>query len=339
MVEQISTPTGLKDIDQNEFGRLVDVHRRELRAHCYRMLGSLQEAEDMVQETLWRAWDRRETYAGRASLRAWLYKIATNLCIDALRQRPRRGLPITLGEASSPDSPIPRSINEPVWLEPYPFDLPGPEEENPEARISRNESIKLAFLTSLHLLPPRQRAVLLLRDVLDWQTDEVAEALEESPASVKSALHRARYAMARHQQLPPQQNVAETDEEVFRTQLDAYIKAWESADVAGFVALLKEDCTFSMPPTPSWYAGRENVATLVSRTIFGGQAAGRWRLLPTWTNGQPGFGLYRLNEEDEIYRGYGIQVVTWDGDRIADIITFRNPALLEAFDLPSSSEL
>jgi RNA polymerase sigma-70 factor (ECF subfamily) len=339
MVEQISFPANLKDMDQNEFGRLVEAYRRELRAHCYRMLGSLQEAEDMVQETLWRAWDRRETYAGRASLRAWLYKIATNLCIDALRQRPRRGLPITLSEAASPDDPISRSINEPIWLEPYPFDLPGPEEENPEARISRNESIKLAFLTSLHLLPPRQRAVLLLRDVLDWPTDEVAKALEESQASVKSALHRARFTLARRQQLAAQENVAEqVDEETMRVQLEAYIKAWESADVAGFVALLKEDCTFSMPPTPSWYAGRENVAALVSRTIFGGQAAGRWRLLPTWTNGQPGFGLYRLNEEDGIYSGYGIQVVTWDADRIADITTFRNPALLEAFDLPSTIE-
>ena len=198
MVEQTQFPVDLRDIDRQAFGVLAESHRRELRAHCYRMLGSVQEAEEMVQETLLRAWNRRETYEGRSTFRAWLYKIATNLCIDTLRQRPRRGLPVTRENASTLEQPIPASINEPIWLEPYPDDLSAPEESNPEARYSKNESIRLAFLATLHLLPPRQRAVLILRDVLDWQANEVAEALEQSVPSVKSALHRARVTLAKH---------------------------------------------------------------------------------------------------------------------------------------------
>ena len=337
MVELIKHPSDLKDIDQNEFGALVEAHRRELRAHCYRMLGSLQEADEMVQETFWRAWDRRETYAGRSTLRAWLYKIATNLCIDALRQRPRRALPITLEDASSLEQPIPASIYEPIWLEPYPFDLPAPEDDNPEAKYSMSESIKLAFLASLHLLTPRQRAVLILCDVLDWQLAEAAGVLDQTVSSVKSALHRARSTLARrHPSLQWEVNTDPISGEELHGRLDRYVKAWETADMSGLVALLKDDCTFSMPPIPSWYTGRDTIAGLVSMTIFSGQASGRWRLVPTRANGQTGFGLYLLNPEKAIYEGYGIQVVTWDGDLIADITTFRNPALIPYFDLPKS---
>jgi RNA polymerase sigma-70 factor (ECF subfamily) len=291
----------------------------------------------MVQETLLRAWNRRETYEGRATFRAWLYKIATNLCIDTLRQRPRRGLPVTREDASTLDQPIPASINEPIWLEPFPFDIPAHEDANPEARYSMSESIRLAFLTSLHLLPPRQRAVLILRDVLDWQADEVADALGQTVPSIKSALHRARATLAKYHQTLQRENISAhiADEELHK-QLDRYVKAWEMADVDGLVALLKDDSTFSMPPIPSWYRGREIIGGLVGKTIFSGQASGRWRLLPTRANGQPGFGLYKLNEETKEYDGYGIQVVTFDGEQIADITTFRNPALIAYFDLPST---
>jgi len=337
MVEHTKSPTNLKNMNQNEFGALAESHRRELRAHCYRMLGSIQEADDMVQETFWRAWDRRKTYQGRSTIRAWLYKIATNLCIDTLRQRPRRSLPITREDASALEQPIPVSINEPIWIEPTPFDLPGPEDDDPEAKYSLKESIKLAFLTSLHLMPPRQRAVLILRDVLDWQADEVAEALGQTVSSVKSALHRARTTLARHHQTLQRENIIEQiTEEALQTRLDGYVQAWETADMDGLVALLKDDCTFSMPPIPSWYYGRENIAGLVRKTIFSGQASGRWRLVPTRANGQPGFGLYKLNEGTGNYEGYGIQVVTLDGDLIIDITTFQNPALIAFFDLPLS---
>ncbi|MGZ9224136.1 MAG: sigma-70 family RNA polymerase sigma factor [Anaerolineales bacterium] len=337
MTEQTTIPASLRDVDQYEFGSLAESHRRELRLHCYRMLGCLQDAEEMVQETFVRAWNRRETYAGRSTFRAWLYKIATNQCLDALRRKPRRALPITRADASTLDVPIPASINEPIWLEPYPFDIPAPEDSNPEARYSMSESIRLAFITSLHLLPPRQRAVLILRDVLDWRAEDVADALGQSVPSVKSALHRARATLAKHHTTLQHENMtAHVADEELRAQLDLYLRAWESADVDGLVALLRDDSTFSMPPIPSWYRGRENIGGLVRKTIFAGQASGRWRLLSTRANGQPGFGLYKLNEEIKGYDGYGIQVVTFDGKQIADITTFRNPALIAFFELPST---
>ena len=333
MIEPPASSVNISTMDQQEFGALAETYSRELRAHCYRMLGSVQEAEETLQEALMRAWDRRATYKGNSTVRAWLYKIATNLCIDLLRQRPRRSLPVSNEEASIPDNPIPPSINEPVWLEPYPFDIPGPEQENPEARVSMSESIRLAFLTSLHLLPPRQRAVLILCDVLSWQADEVADALDQTVPSVKSALHRARTTLAKHHHTLQRESIKVPADEELREQLDRYVRAWETADVDGLLALLKADATFSMPPIPSWYKGREDIGKLVSKTIFGGQASGRWRMLPVHANGQPGFGLFILNESGG-YDAYGIQVVTFEGTQIADITTFRNPALIPFFGLP-----
>ena len=337
MADQLKFSTNLQAINQHEFGLLAEAYRRELHAHCYRMLGSIQEAEEMVQETLWRAWNRRNTFEGRSTIRAWLYKIATNLCIDTLRQKPRRLLPVIRENASNSDEPIPASINEPIWLEPYPFELPDSVDANPEAKYSMAESIRLAFLTSLHLLPARQRAVLILRDVLDWQTEEVADALGQTVSSVKSALHRARTTLAKHHQALHTETLNEylTDEQL-RNQLDGYVKAWETADVDGLVALLRDDSIFSMPPIPSWYRGSQNIGALVRKTIFSGQASGRWRLLPTRANAQTGFGLYKLNEETGAYAGYGIQVVTFDGKQIIDITTFRNPDLMALFGLPST---
>ena len=326
----------LKDLSQSEFGSLLESHQKELRAHCYRILGSVQEAEEMVQEAFWRAWDRRETYEGRSTIRAWLYRIATNLCIDILRQRPRRGLPITRQSASTLEEPIPASINEPIWLEPFPYDLPGSEDENPEAKYSLKESVKLAFLTSLHLLPPRQRAVLILYDVLGWKTAEVAEVLDQTIPSVKSALHRARTTLTLHYPETQRKNIRKIiADEALQSRLRSYMNAWETADVNGLVALLKDDCSFSMPPIPSWYTGRENIAGLVRKTIFSGQASGRWRLVYTRSNGEPGFGLYRRNEETGVYDGYGIQVVLFSDDLIEDITTFRDPALFKDFNLSS----
>lgn len=337
MIEPTQLPANLRDIDRQAFGALAESHRGELRTHCYRMLGSVQEAEEMVQETLLRAWNRRATYEGRSTFRAWLYRIATNLCIDTLRQRPRRGLPVTREEASTLERPIPASINEPIWLEPYADDLSAPEEANPEARYSKNESIRLAFLAALHLLPARQRAVLILRDVLDWQANEVAEALEQTVPSVKSALHRARATLAKHYPTLHSEAISTpVADEALRSQLDRYVQAWEAADVDVLLSLLRDDSTFSMPPIPSWYQGREDIGGLVRKTIFSGHAGGRWRLLPTRANAQPGFGLYKLNEGTRDYDGYGIQVLTFEGDQITDITTFRSPALLAFFKLPST---
>lgn len=330
----------LEDLSEQEFGALTETHRRELLAHGYRLLGSMQEAEDVVQETFLRAWRRRETYEGRATLRAWLYKIATNLCLDMLRRGPRRTLPIARQAAANPDDPIPMNVAEPTWLEPCPDDLLAAEEANPEARHSERESVTLAFMTALHLLPPRQRAVLILRDVLDWEASEVANLLDTTVPGVKSALHRARATLgSRYQSARPETMPASALDEARHALLQRYVRAWETADVEGLLALLKAEATFSMPPIPAWYRGRENIGALVSKTVFAGPARGRWRLHPTRANGQPGFGLYRRDEAEGVYTGYGIQVVTFDGDQIADITTFRHPALMPYFKLPSSLPL
>ena len=326
----------LHRLSQQEFGALAEQHRRELQAHGYRLLGSAQEAEDLVQETLLRAWRRRETFEGRASFRAWLYKIATNLGLDMLRQRARRTLPVARGPVASTDEPIPPDVREPIWLEPFPDDLLVSGEANPEARYSARESVSLAFMTALHLLPPRQRAVLLLRDVLDWQASEVAELLDMTVPGVKSTLHRARATLGKYYPSPALDTPpAPALDEAKRDLLQRYVRAWEAADMEGLMALLTTEATFSMPPVPAWYQGRENVGALVAKTIFSGQAKGRWRLLPTRANGQPAFGLYRRDQTDGGYAVYGIQVVTLAGDEIADITTFRTPALGALFNLPA----
>ena len=288
----------------------------------------------MVQETFLRAWRRRDTYEGRASLRAWLYKIATNVCLDALRKRPRRAVPITRQPVSTLAEPIPASIMEPIWLEPYPDDLLTPGDDNPEGRFSAQENIRLAFIAALHLLPPRQRAVLILRDVLDWQANEVAEGLDMTVAAVKSALHRARATLS-DQDLAGEGEAVRTLDEGSQSRLQAYVRAWETADIPALLLLLKEDATFSMPPIPSWYRGHAEIAGLTGKTIFSGEAQGRWHLLPTRANRQIAFGLYRQTEVKNVYDGYGIQVLTFGGDQIADITTFRNPALLPFFNLPA----
>lgn len=324
----------LGDLDQNAFSALTEPHRRELQTHCYRLVGSLLEAEDLVQETFLRAWRRRDTYAGRAPLRAWLYKIATNVCLDALKRQPRRSLPIVRGAVATVDDPIPPSINEPIWLEPFPDDWLAPENADPAARYSARESVTLAFMTSLHLLPPRQRAVLILRDVLDWPASEVADFLDVTVPTVKSALHRARTTLVNHYPVGRLEEVTvRVLDETTQAQLERYVSVWETADADGLAELLKDDATFSMPPIPSWYQGPEAIRTLVSKTVFSEQAVQRWRLLTTRANGQPAFGLYQRDEAG-IYNAYGIQVVTFAGELIADITTFRVPALAVHFGLP-----
>jgi RNA polymerase sigma-70 factor, ECF subfamily len=329
------SPADLDRLDQHAFGALVEPCRRELQAHCYRMMGSVQDAEDMVQETFLRAWRRRDTFEGRATFRAWLYKIATNICLDALKKRPRRAVPITYQDVSTLDEPIPTSVMEPIWLEPYPDDWLLVGDDNPEGYFAARESITLAFIAALHLLPPRQRAVLILRDVLDWQANEVADLLDITIAAVKSALHRARSTLTKQEYALERQADPVLDEAA-QAQLAAYMRAWENADVELLHRLLKEDATFSMPPTPSWYQGRDTICGLVSNTIFSGHAQGRWHLRPTRANRQIAFGLYRQGEQPNIYNAYGIQVISFQGQMIADITTFRNPELVSYFRLPST---
>jgi len=329
--------------DAAAFGHLVEPYRRELKAHCYRILGSLHEAEDQVQETLLRAWRRRETYAGRASLRAWLYKIATNACLDALdKRRVRRWLPQERNAAADPAAPLPAHAADAPWLEPFPDEWLPDVDEDPEARYTQRESVTLAFLAALQGLPPRQRAVLLLSDVLDWPAREIAELLEVTPGAVSSLLFRARATLERNyhrRELPVAIGLAD---QATRQLLERYVQAWETADVGGLVALMKEDVVLAMPPAAAWYAGRAVVGAFLAQTVLGvgdmfpGPAAGRWRLVACAANGEAGFGLYlRAPEGDYLPMGVSVVSLSDDGASVAGITSFLDPALPERFGLPA----
>lgn len=330
--------------DEGQFGELTEPYRRELQVHCYRILGSLHEAEDMVQETMLKAWKRLDSYEGRASFRSWLYKIATNSCLDFLDQKKsRRLLPFEDRSPSDPAVPILPPTLEIPWLEPFPDEWLGDKSAtNPEARYSDTESISLAFLTALQALPPRQRAVLILRDVLDFSANETADVLELTVSSVNSALHRARTTLSQRYPHGGMEDSAMTftDE---RTQwlLDHFVQAWERADVDGLVALLKADAALAMPPSPSWYQGNAAIGIFTAATIFAddgmfpGKALNRWKLLPTRANGSPAFAIYQRDEKDA-YQAFGLIALTVDGDKLSQIISFIDPTLPALFGFPST---
>lgn len=315
-----------------EFAALAEAHRAELRLHCYRMLGSLHDAEDLVQDTLLRAWRAFHTYEGRAPLRAWLYKIATNASLDALARRPRRALPTSQRKPADPRRPPEAPVVEPIWLEPYPDDLIASAEGGPEARYDLRESVALAFLAALQTLPPRQRAVLILRDVLAYRAREVADLLDVTVPAVNSLLHRARATMTSTYHRRGREAVAQPGDQSLHVLLDRYVRAWEAADVAGLIALLREDARFAMPPSPSWYRGRRAVAEVAASRVFAGK--GRWRLVATGANGMPAFGLYQQADAGG-YGAVGIQVLGLERGRIADVTTFMDPRLVARFGLPA----
>jgi len=329
--------------DSQQFSEVTEPYRRELQVHCYRILGSVHEAEDMVQETMLKAWKRLDTYEGRASFRSWLYKIATNSCLDFLDQKKsRRLLPFDERSPSDPQTPILPPTPEVSWLEPFPDEWLGDKSAlNPEARYSDAESISLAFLTALQTLPARQRAVLILRDVLDFSANETSEVLELTTSSVNSALHRARTTLSHRFPRGAREDLtmSSTDDKTQRL-LDRFLQAWESADVNGLVALLKADAALAMPPSPSWYQGQSAIGTFVAATIFGndgmfpGEAVNRWRLLPTNANGSPAFAIYQRDEENE-YQPFGLLALTIAGDKLSHIISFIDPTLPSLFGLPA----
>lgn len=313
-------------------------HRRELQLHCYRMTGSVLEAEDLVQETLLRAWMGRATYAGRASVRAWLYRIATNVCLDAVARRKRRLRPADYGPPEDPDQAARPPVTETLWLEPYPdalleglVDLAGP-----EAQIESREAVELAFIAAVQHLPARQRAALLLHDVLGWTAAETAGLFETSVASVNSALQRAR-ATLRHR-IPAGQDgwrVKATSDRAEREIVARYVRAWEAQDVAGLVALLKQDAELSMPPQPSWYCGRDAVGAFLSSNPLSPEWQGRLRLRPTRANGQPAFAVYHREYAAGEFAAFGIMVLRLDGDSIREIAGFIDPRLFPPFGLPA----
>jgi RNA polymerase sigma-70 factor, ECF subfamily len=320
--------------DQEAFEGLVEPYRRELFVYCYRMLGSLQDAEDVVQET----WLRLETFHYHVSFRAWLYKIATHLCLDTLEKRPRRTLPAAAYPVDDPRGPIAAPIEDPIWLEPLPDEWLADEAANPEARYLLQESISLAFLVALHLLPPRQRAVLILREVLDWRAREVAHLLGLSIPAVNSALHRARTTMAKHYRADGRETFElKPEDEAIRTLLNACVHAWETGNLAELIALLTDDAVLAMPPTPSWYQGREAIRTFLTTSMFAGVGHLKgYRLIPTHANGQPALAIYRRTSADGAYRAYSLQVLTIDraSGYIAEVTSFLSPELFARFGLP-----
>jgi RNA polymerase sigma-70 factor (ECF subfamily) len=316
--------------DQMAFAALVGAYRRELLVHCYRMLGSFLDAEDLVQETLLRAWEKRATLTSPGSYRAWLYRIATNACLNQLRRAPRRSLPPDTSPQSDPSSPAPPRLREPIWLEPFPDDLLADEHSDPQARAERSEQTTLAFLVALQRLTPAQRAILLLREVLEWPASEVAEWLNLSVPAVNSGLQRARRALQERNMLQDAPTALPTQE--FQSLLDRYVTCWEQADIPGLVALLREDGWFTMPSFPIWFQGHTDIATAFATYIF---IPGRhWRLLPTRANGSPAFVLYRREAGADVYQLFGMVVLGMEGEQIASLVAFLELSSISCFALP-----
>jgi RNA polymerase sigma-70 factor (TIGR02960 family) len=318
--------------DDDAFRELTEPHVRELQMHCYRMLGSFQDAEDALQDTLLAAWQGLGGFEGRASLRTWLYRIATNRCLDARRAASRR--PVKEWDVPNVEPPEPTRLGEVVWVQPFPYLLEGAIDvpTGPEARYEQTESISLAFVTALQVLPPRQVAVLILRDVLGFHASEVAGMLDSTVESVNSALKRARVSLQRRhpaavgREPPPAPGSSAEDAIVAK-----FVSAWESADLDALVALLTDDVVISMPPMPFEYDGRDAVARFCAG-LFG--AGRRFDLVPTRANGQPAFGAY-LRPPAGIRHGTGLYVLTLAGDRVRAMTRFDN-SVLPWFGLPRS---
>ena len=316
--------------DQADFAQLTGPFRAELLAHCYRMLGSVHDAEDQVQETLIRAWRSYGDFEGRASLRTWLYKIATNACLRALENRGRRPLPSGLGAmGANPEGRLAAGHGEVPWLEPIPDALVRADPADPASVVVSRASLRLALIAALQHLPARQRAVLILRDVLQWRASEVADLLGTTPTAVNGLLLRAR---ARIEQAGlAQEEIREPADTSQRTLLDRYAAAFENADASALSRLLREDAVFEMPPMLTWFAGRGRVGRFLGTRVLG--QPGDFKLVPIAANGQPGFACYLL-DRDGRHHAHAVQVLTVGDAGIAHIVSFNQPELFPVFGLP-----
>jgi RNA polymerase sigma-70 factor (ECF subfamily) len=324
--------------DEDAFRRIVEDHRAELHSHCYRMLGSLHDAEDAFQETLLRAWSGLPGFAGRSSLRTWLYKIATNTCLDAIARRPKRVLPVDYGPATTSPEDVGEPLVESVWIEPYPDAEIGIDagDAAPEARYEQREALELAFIAALQHLSANQRAVLILRDVLGFSAREASELLDTTVPSVNSALQRARRTVG--ERLPEQSQQAtlrSLGDERMRELVESYVDAWARGDVNAVAALLAEDAVFSMPPWSGWWRGRETIAGFAKPAH---EACPETRAVPTRANGQPAVAYYSLSAETGIWAALAIDVITVDGGLISEITAFILPELFSSFGLPATLE-
>ena len=324
--------------DEDAFARLVEPHRRALHAHCYRMLGSVADAEDALQDALLNAWRGLAKFEGRSSLRSWLYTIATNACLRAIERRPKRVLPIDYAPAADPHDGLAEPLVESVWVEPYPDETLGLEDglAGPEARYEQRESVELAFIAALQHLPARQRAVLILRDVLGFSGQEVAEALETTPASVYSALQRAHKSIdARLPERSQQATLRSLGDEAVRKVADDFVGAWERADIDALAAMLAEEAIIAMPPMATWYRGREAVAAFLRR--FPLAPGMRWRVVSAGANGQLAFGFYLWDAEQGGFVAHSVNVLALDGARIAEITAYLTPEVFGRFGLPGEA--
>jgi RNA polymerase sigma-70 factor, ECF subfamily len=312
-----------------EFERLAAPLRTELVAYCYRMVGSADEAEDLAQETYLRAWRHYATFEGRSSLRTWMYRIATNVCLNAIERRGHRPLPSGLGApADDQDSLVRASALDVPWLQPFPD---APESADPGAIVASRAGVRLALIAALQYLPARQRAVLILRDVLDWPAAETARSLGMSTTAVNSALRRAR---ARLEHLAPGADaVSEPSGRRERDLASRFAAAFRDADLATLVSLLRADVSLEMPPLPAWYAGAGAVARFLATHVL--TEPGRFTMIPAGANGQPAFAAY-LRGRDGTWQAHGIQLLEINGGRVARIVIFLNPALFTTFRLPQT---
>jgi RNA polymerase sigma-70 factor (ECF subfamily) len=316
--------------DEGAYGPLVEPHRSELHAHCYRMLGSVPDAEDALQEALVRAWRGLPRFERKSTLRSWLYRIATNTCLDAIARRPKRVLPIDYGPSADPHDGPGEPLVESVWIEPYPDEILGLEDDfaAPEARYEQRESLELAFVAALQLLPARGRAALILREVLGFSAAEVAQALETSVPAVNSALQRARATI--EERLPEQSQQAtlrSLDDAAVRELVQSYTSALEHGDVDALLAMLTEDAAWSMPPVTGWFRGHEAIAAFLTEYPL----RERWRHLPARANGQLAVGCYMWSEGSERYDAAVLDVLTLKGAKIDDVTGFLAPWITQRF--------
>jgi len=312
-----------KEGSEDAYSRLVEPHRSELQAHCYRMLGSVQDAEDALQEALVRAWRGLEKFEGRSSVRSWLYRIATNTSLDAIQRRPKRVLPVDYGPPADPHGGVGEPVVESVWIEPYPDETLAVEDgyASPDARYEQREAVELAFVAALQLLPPNQRAVLILREVLGFSAQETADTLETTVASVNSALQRARATIDK--QLPDQsqqETLTAIGDERLRELVEQYADAWERNDVDTVVSMLADDVAFTMPPMARWFRGLEDVRGFLEM----------WSMLPEWgwkgipvsANGQAAIAFYSWDAEQGARVPFAVNVLTFEGEKIREVDAF-----------------